>query len=135
MVVGILAMLVSPAFPKPLTATWPGPAAPGTLPEAHEEHGTETATAETPEAQADDLTRIEGIGPKIQSVLYDAGIATYAALAGKTPDTIRDVLNAASFTAPADPTSWPEQAALAAHGDWESLQSLVDTLKGGRAVS
>jgi hypothetical protein len=32
----------------------------------------------------------------------------------------------------ADPTTWPEQAALAAQGEWEALAQLQDELKGGR---
>ncbi|MEZ4764214.1 MAG: hypothetical protein R3C26_13850 [Calditrichia bacterium] len=32
----------------------------------------------------------------------------------------------------ADPTTWPEQAALAAKEAWEELEKLQDKLKGGR---
>lgn len=135
MVVGILAMLVSPAFPQPLTATWPGPAAPGTLLEPHSDHEPEAAAPPTPDSQADDLTRIEGIGPKIQSILNEAGIITYAALAGKTTETLSEILKGAGFSAPANPATWPEQSALAAKGDWDTLQTLADSLKGGRVVS
>jgi len=35
----------------------------------------------------------------------------------------------------ADARTWPEQAALAAAGDWEKLKTLQDELKGGRRVS
>ena len=30
------------------------------------------------------------------------------------------------------PDSWPRQAALAANGDWETLEKLQDELQGGR---
>jgi hypothetical protein len=32
----------------------------------------------------------------------------------------------------ADPVAWREQAALAATGEWEALEALQGTLKGGR---
>jgi hypothetical protein len=32
----------------------------------------------------------------------------------------------------ADPTTWPEQAGIAAKGDWEALEQLQAMLKGGR---
>jgi hypothetical protein len=31
-----------------------------------------------------------------------------------------------------DPESWPEQAALAAKGDWDALKKLQDELDGGK---
>ena len=32
-----------------------------------------------------------------------------------------------------DPTTWPQQAKLAADGEWEKLEKLQDELKGGKA--
>ena len=89
--------------------------------------------AETPVAP-DDLKRIEGIGPKFSGVLQAAGILTYAQLAAATPGELDKILEAEDprLSRLADPTSWPEQAALAAAGDWEALKALQDTLKGGR---
>ncbi len=137
MVVGILAMLVSPAFPQPLTASWPGPAAPGTLPETHSNHSVHAPEVDMPgsESESDDLTKIEGIGPKIQGILHSAGITSYASLAQKTPDDLREALKNANFSAPADPSSWPAQAALANKSDWAALKAMADSLQGGRAVS
>jgi small subunit ribosomal protein S2 len=39
---------------------------------------------------AQDLTKIEGIGPKAAEALIKAGIGTYAALADATPEQIKD---------------------------------------------
>lgn len=95
--------------------------------------------AEAPEpeksepAPPDDLKRIEGIGPKISSLLQDAGIATFAQLAAASVEQLREVLAAANLRI-ADPTTWPEQAALAAAGDLDGLASLQSELKGGRRV-
>lgn len=87
---------------------------------------------EIPVAPAvDDLEIIEGIGPKIASVLKAAGVTSFAQLADMAPDSIREILLAANLRL-ADPGSWPEQARLAASGDMTALQALQDRLKGGR---
>lgn len=89
----------------------------------------------SPEAVAatepDDLTRIEGIGPKIAALLIQRGIGTYQALAGTDPDRLRALLRAAELYM-ADPATWPEQAALAAAGRWDELNALQLKLAGGR---
>lgn len=84
-------------------------------------------------AAADDLTKIEGIGAKIAELLQQAGIATYADLAKAKPAELKKILEAAGkrFLVH-DPGSWAEQAKLAAKADWEKLQQLQATLKGGK---
>lgn len=82
---------------------------------------------------ADDLTMIEGIGPKIAAVLKEAGINTFAQLAREDTDHLKSILEGANLRL-ADPTSWPEQARLAAQGDEEGLKALQGQLKGGRVV-
>jgi len=87
----------------------------------------------TKAAGGDDLKKIEGVGPKSAEILTEAGIATYAKLAESTADEIREVLAAAgnrykSF----DPTTWPQQAGLAAEGKWDELKVLQDELDGGK---
>jgi len=79
---------------------------------------------------ADDLKKLEGIGPKISSVLAEAGVTTFAQVAEMSVDQIRKILTGKVRIF--HPTSWPEQAALAASGDWEGLQTLQDSLTGGR---
>jgi predicted flap endonuclease-1-like 5' DNA nuclease len=81
----------------------------------------------------DDLKRIEGIGPKIASLLQDAGITTFAQLAAADVERLREILDAVNLRI-ANPTTWPEQAALAAAGDLDGLASLQSELKGGRRV-
>ncbi len=85
-------------------------------------------------APADDLTRIEGIGPKIAELLRKAGITTYAQLAETDVERLRQILDEARLLQIADPGTWPEQARLAAEGRWEELKALQDELKGGRRV-
>ena len=90
--------------------------------------------APPPAAEADDLTVIEGIGPKISQVLREGGLMTFGQLANTDPDDIRAILEAADprLGRLANPGTWPDQAALAAEGKWEALADLQKTFKGGR---
>jgi predicted flap endonuclease-1-like 5' DNA nuclease len=81
----------------------------------------------------DDLAIIEGIGPKINSVLQAAGITTFNQLAGTEISRLQEILNSAGYRIN-DPTTWPEQARMAAGGDWEGLEKLQSTLKAGRST-
>jgi predicted flap endonuclease-1-like 5' DNA nuclease len=85
-------------------------------------------------AMQDDFSRLDGIGPKIASVLRSAGVKTFAKLAAKETDEIREILAASnpSLLKLSDPTSWPEQAGRAAEGEWESLKTLQENLKEAR---
>ncbi len=86
--------------------------------------------------KADDLRKIEGIGPKIASILTDAGIPTFAALADSSVDKIAEILAAAgSRYASHKPDTWPAQAKLAAEGKWDELKKWQDELDGGKVVS
>jgi hypothetical protein len=80
----------------------------------------------------DDLTRIEGIGPKISGLLQQAGISTFSDLAETSVGRLQSILSDAGLSALADPGSWAEQARLAAEGQWERLATLQEKLKGGR---
>ncbi|MFN3741660.1 MAG: DUF4332 domain-containing protein [Anaerolineales bacterium] len=86
------------------------------------------------EAKAeDDLTILEGIGPKVAALLKEAGISTFAQLASSDPAHIASILRQAKLQM-LDPHGWIEQARLAAQGDWEGLKKLQSELKGGRRV-
>jgi large subunit ribosomal protein L21 len=92
-----------------------------------------TASADVPTAARDDLEKIEGIGPKIAELMSSAGITTFAQLAGTPVDRLRGILAAAgSSFATHDPGTWPEQAALAAKGDWVAFKALTDELVAGK---
>ena len=82
--------------------------------------------------QADDLTKVEGIGPKAAEALGKNGINSYATLAKAEPDNIKEILTeASSRMAHLDPTSWPKQAEMAANGKWDELKEWQDSVKGG----
>ncbi len=82
----------------------------------------------------DDLTIIEGIGPKISRVLQAAGITTFGQLAQADISRLEEILRADKNLKLANPRSWPAQARLAAAGDWPGLQSLQNTLRAGREI-
>lgn len=81
--------------------------------------------------QPDDLVIIEGIGPKVAKVLNEAGIHSFADLAGANAADVQRTLDAAGLQM-MNPEGWIEQAKLAARGDMDGLKKLQDELKGGR---
>jgi F-type H+-transporting ATPase subunit gamma len=105
-------------------------------PKATATKANETKTA-SPRAKkngsaGDDLTKIEGIGPKMSTALKAAGINTFAELAQSTNEELEAAVAAAGMRlAPTLPT-WAEQAAFAAAGNWEGLEELQKQISGGR---
>jgi large subunit ribosomal protein L21 len=83
--------------------------------------------------EADDLTKIEGIGPKVAKVLNGAGITTFEELAKAKAADVQKALDAAKLQM-MDPKGWISQAKLAAKGDWDGLEKMQEKLKGGRKV-
>lgn len=115
------------------------PAVEEVVAETPAEEVVEEAVAKTPvkdttdEVKADDLKKIEGIGPKIQQILGDAGIGTFEKLSNSDVEQIREILlTAGSRYKMFDPTTWPEQAKFAAAGEWDALKELQDSLQGGK---
>ncbi len=90
-------------------------------------------TVVTTSTAKDDLKKIEGIGPKIEQLFNEAGIHTYADLAGADVERLKEILNAAgSRYQMHDPTSWPIQSEMAANGEWDKLNVWQDEHKGGK---
>lgn len=79
---------------------------------------------------ADDLKRLEGIGPKMAAALNAAGITTYAELAVADDATLRSAMAAAKMRRPSTAGTWPRQAQLLADGDEDGFNALARTLKG-----
>jgi len=93
-----------------------------------------TALKARSRAMQDDFAIIVGIGPKVSELIRSTGINTFAKLAATDVSRIMDILEAKnpSLLRLTDPSTWPEQARLAAEGDWEGLSVLQDSLKRGR---
>ena len=89
----------------------------------HETHG----------GHADDLTALEGIGPKVAKVLNASGFHSFADLAKAKADEVQQALDAAGLQM-MNPEGWIDQAKLAAKGDTDALMRLQEELKGGRKV-
>ena len=80
----------------------------------------------------DDLTKIEGVGPKAAEYLAAAGIDTFEKVSNEKADKMKEILTeASSRMAHLDPTSWPKQAKMAADGKWDELKEWQDNAKGG----
>jgi hypothetical protein len=94
----------------------------------------EAPAAPMAEKSADNLTVLEGVGPKVAKILADAGITTFADLANADAAEVDKVLDANKLQM-LDSAGWIEQAKLAAAGDMEGLAKLQDELKGGRRAS
>ncbi len=90
--------------------------------------------AKSKKEDGDDLTKIEGIGPKIATALNAVGITTFDQLSQATEGVLRGAIEKAGMRlAPSIPT-WAKQAKLAADGAWDELQAYQDKLVGGREV-
>ena len=106
-----------------------------TVKEAATTEAAPVAKSKSKKTEGDDLTKIEGIGPKVAEVLHEAGITTFAKLAESKAEDIHAILEKSGghFNAQ-DPTSWPEQSQLATDGKWDELKELQDKLIAGRDV-
>ncbi|TAF93248.1 MAG: hypothetical protein EAZ32_19705 [Cytophagia bacterium] len=81
----------------------------------------------------DDLKMIEGIGPKIEELLKKDGISTFAKLANTSAERIKAILDAGGPRFQMhDPTTWPQQSAMARDGKWNELKAWQDELYKGR---
>ncbi len=93
-------------------------------------------TPSTPVAEAADLTKIEGIGPKAAEVLVAAGVVSYTDLKSKSADEIKAILDASDAQlSHLDPSTWSKQAEYAANGEWDALKKWQDELDGGKVSS
>ena len=92
-----------------------------------------SAPAPAPAQVKEDLKIVEGIGPKIEQLLNDAGIINFAQLAATSADQIKAILNAGGDRFKMhDPATWPRQAGLAAEGKMDELKKWQDELSGGK---
>lgn len=93
---------------------------------------------ETPEpiySTKDDLSVIEGIGPKIEEILNSYGIYTWRELAMTPISNLKNILEKSGKKFQMhDPSTWPEQAKMADQGKWDELRKWQDALHGGVQV-
>ena len=80
--------------------------------------------------KADNLTKIEGIGPKIAETLTNAWVASFADLSKKKPEDIATII--ADVRGSHIPDTWPKQAEMAAEWKWDELKKWQDEMDGGK---
>ena len=103
--------------------------------EASEEETTK-APAKKGSPKLDDLKIVEGVGPKIEQLLKEGGIHTWAELAAADVDRLKEILDAAGPRYQIhNPSTWPAQAKFAAEGNFDELKEYQDMLTGGRDVT
>jgi len=91
------------------------------------------AVKATPSIIKDDLTKVEGIGKKIEALLYKNKIHSYKQLSKSTITGLKAILESGGNKfSMHNPGTWPKQAKLAAAGKWEDLALLQQHLKGGK---
>lgn len=78
--------------------------------------------------QPEDLTKIEGIGPKIQEALNEAGIKSYRKLSVTSAEQLKEILKSFPMV---NPSTWSQQADMASKGKWQELRKWQDELIGG----
>lgn len=93
----------------------------------------QTNISEEKPQRKDDLKIVEGIGPKIEGLLFEAGIFTFDQLSITEVSKIKKILDkAGSRYQMHDPTTWPDQAALARDDKWDELKKWQAELHKGR---
>jgi predicted flap endonuclease-1-like 5' DNA nuclease len=91
------------------------------------------AAKPAPVVVKDDLTKVEGIGKKIEALLYKNKIYSYKQLSKTTITSLKAILESGgSRYSMHNPGTWPKQAKLAAEAKWEDLELLQKHLKGGK---
>ncbi len=84
------------------------------------------------QVKEDNLKVIEGVGPKLESIMKEAGISDLHVLSNTSVDKLKEILvSAGSRYKMFNPTTWPKQAALAAAGKMDELKEYQDRLEGG----
>ncbi len=80
----------------------------------------------------DNLTKVEGIGPKIQGLLNKDGIWSWKQLSETPEKRLQRILNDAgpAYTIH-KPKTWAKQALMCHNGEWEKLKNWQNQLKGG----
>ncbi len=79
-----------------------------------------------------DLTVVEGIGPKIQELFHSFNIKTWKDLSETSVERCKEILATKGDSYLIHkPGTWPRQADMAYKGKWKELKEWQDVLKGG----
>ena len=80
-----------------------------------------------------DLTVVEGIGPKISQLFNNHNVKTWKDLSECSVEKCKEVLiSGGDRFKMHKPNTWPKQAKLAYEGKWQDLHKWQDELDGGK---
>ena len=97
---------------------------PVAVPAAVETAPVEAVPAPAPAAAADDLSRIKGLGPKLQKLLPELGITTFAQIAALTEADLAELdTKLGAFAGRPAKDNWVEQAKFLAAGDTAGFEA------------
>ena len=76
-------------------------------------------------AMQDNFSHLSGIGPKISTILRDAGVNTFEQLSSLSLGEIQSILESANpnLLRLTDPSTWSEQARMASIEEWDELET------------
>lgn len=87
-------------------------------------------------SKADDLKKLDGIGPKIAALFKDQKVDTFAKLAKLEDGKLSDLIQEAGVRVrKGDPQYWKKQADLAAQDKWDEVKKLQLKHKSQRSGS
>lgn len=113
-----------------VAATAPASAASKAPSTAKKNNTAKTTTRTTRGKSKIDFTVIEGVGPKICSLLEAAGYNDFQSLSAAKVGDLRQILkDAGSRYSMHDPKNWAKQAKLAANDQWSKLNAFQAELK------
>jgi predicted flap endonuclease-1-like 5' DNA nuclease len=93
----------------------------------------QSVARKTDPGKPDDLTLLEGIGPKIQEALYAGGITTFAQIAQMTPEALEEMVKVkGKVRMVGDAATWPRQAQYLVLGDAVGFENYIKYLIAGR---
>lgn len=82
--------------------------------------------------KANDLTVVEGIGPKIKELFHSFDVNTWGKLSETSVERCQEILNSGGERYKFhNPGTWSKQAKLAFEGKWKELLEWQDKLDGG----
>ncbi len=96
--------------------------------ETEEKPASKTAT----DSSSDDLTRIEGIGPKMSAALVAQGIDSFKKLESSDVESLKTALSNEGMKFAPSVSTWSKQAEYLVKGDEEGFKEYTDYLVGGR---
>lgn len=80
-----------------------------------------------------DLKIVEGIGPKIEALLNDAGISSWRELSEASTEKLQSILDSGGENyAIHNPSTWARQLLMAYQGKWQELKDWQKGLLGGK---